>query len=72
MNVTTTIYRRGINWRRLPKDRSFLAWTKRHRRLVLWRDFLTGKYRVPYSDMEPMKPEDILAWADIPQLEAKP
>lgn len=59
-----TIYRRGINWKRLPRSKAFIAWTK-DCCAVVWRGH---KYVLPYSDYESWDAREILAWADIPKI----
>ena len=71
MQVTMTIYRRGVNWKRMPKTCKFVAWTTGGHRRVVWyarRD----TYEVPYNYDLSWRSKDIVAWCHLPVLEAKP
>lgn len=70
MQVTMTIYRRGVNWQPMPKHRHFLAWTDYRGRLVLKYDGSYGYY-CPAFGFELVDASEVVAWADIPKLETK-
>lgn len=71
MKQPITIYRRGENWKRMPKTRCFFAWTTGGRSVVVQYDEYKASYRLPLNE-ESWGVREIVAWADIPQLEAKP
>lgn len=72
MQVTMTIYRRGVNWKRMPKKCAFVAFTRGGFRLVLVYNPHKRWYQTPFNISAWWLAKEIVAWFYLPELESKP